>query len=222
MKSRIRPAALLASMLMISTLSLTGCAMFGRGEPRMTATLQSVQDDFNQAELEAEETQDALIELEYSDIADLKQAFEAFSESADNLLWTGEHLIIHADEMHFQGDSYLVESEVSATACVYPRLRRPEDKTVADLGPYFDAIADQSWDVKRAWRAYQFDISQIEYSLSANLTPVKVQAITTIFQKAKVDGVSLKESLEQALANIEAAKAAKAAKAQTPAGPVRQ
>lgn len=210
MKPRI-PAALPASLLLVTMVLMTGCAGFGKGEPvRMTATLQSVEDDLKMAEQETEATADALNELVVSDVADLEQAYGSFSDLVRGMQSTGERLMVHADEMRFQGAGYLVESEKSATACVYPRLRRPEDKTVADLGHYFDAIAQEGWDLKRAWRAYEFDISQIDDSISKKLTPKSVEAMTPFIRKAKVDHDSLKEALDQALAAIARAKAAKA------------
>jgi hypothetical protein len=210
MKSRIRPAALLALMLLATALSLAGCASFGKGQSsKIVATLQSVKDDYNQAELQAEITEGALNELNVSADVDLKQAYDTFSESVDRMQAAGKPLIIHADAMYFRGESYFVESVKSGTACVYPRQIEPGDKQAAELGAYFNAISEEGWEVKRAFRAYQFDISQIQDYLSRNLTPKGIETITPIIDKAKVDGDSLKESLEQALAAVERAKTAK-------------
>ncbi|HBG05674.1 MAG: hypothetical protein A2075_18860 [Geobacteraceae bacterium GWC2_58_44] len=204
-------------MLLAATLLLNGCAIFGKGgpfrggePPRLVATLQSVQEDYEEAALETAGIEEALSELDVSDVLDLEQAYQAFSESAERIQETGKRLIVHADEMHFSGASYLVESGKSPTACVYPRLREPEDSIAAEYGAYFNAIADKSWQVKRALRAYQFDVSQIRNYLSTNLTLGGVEAMAPVIRKAQVDGDSLEESLRQALAAIELAKVAKA------------
>ena len=205
-------AALIASMLIAAVVSLTGCASTkARMEQSKvaTATLQSVQDDYEDAALLVEETEHALRELELAPDMDLGQAYLMFTESVDNMRLAGEDLIVHADAMHLRGASYLVESEQSGTACAYPRSRQPVNQRVAELGVFFSAISEEGWEVKRALRAYQFDLDQIQSSLSGYLTRSDVDVMQPIVEKAKVDSFSLKESLEQALAAIERAKAAK-------------
>jgi len=204
-----RRASLIVTMLFATTVLLSGCTVFrAKDRSGMVATLQSVQDDYKEAGLETEATLEALNELAVSDPVDLDQAYQAFSESVDRIQWTGQRLVVHADRMHFGGASYLVESGRSPTACVYPRPRLPEDTKAAELGDYFDAIADEGWFVKRAFRAFQFDITQIRDHLSNHLNPNGVAAMDQIIGKAQVDAESLKESLQQARAAIERAKSA--------------
>jgi hypothetical protein len=211
MKFCRRTAILLASVVLATVVLLSGCATSSVGKaPNMVATLQSVKDDFNLMKLRTEATEDALIELSVSPDTDLKLAFGAFSNSVDQLQDAGKTMILHADAMHFEGQSYLVESEKSVTACVYPRLRVPGDRRPAELGEYFDAISEKSWEVKRAYRAYQFDVKQIQTELSYRLAPVNIGIISFMFDKAKVDSDSLLESLENALEAMEQAKTAKA------------
>jgi hypothetical protein len=210
MKSNIGRIALLVTLIAATTLLSGGCAMFGTHKPSTaTATLQSVQDDYDLAELLTEDTEDALDELAVSPDVDLEQAYDAFSESAYRLQLAGRPLIRHADAMHYAGASYLVESEKTPDACEYPRAKKLEKKKPADVGAFFDAIAEESWEVKRAYRAYQFDIGAIRDSLSTRLTPAAVEGLDPIIRKAKIDGYSLRESLEQAMAQIELAKANK-------------
>jgi hypothetical protein len=209
-----RAATMLSTLLLATTVSLSGCAMFGKGDSaKMSATLQSVQDDYLQAKLQTEVTEDDLEELETADEVDLKQAYKTFSKSADDMRQAGKGLVNHADSMHFQGAAYLIEAEKTATACVYPRFRRPEDLPVAESGSYFDEIAEEGWEVKRAYRAFQFDLNEIRDYLAANLTPKAVDSLTPIFAKATVDAESLRNSLQQAIAALERAKVAKAQKA---------
>ena len=220
MEARTRSAAhaaLLAVMLFAATASLAGCSVFANRQPAIvTTTLQSVQDDFTWAGLQIEVTQDALEELSSSTDADLKQAYYTFTKVAQDVQETGKRLIIHADEMHFQGPSYLVESEKSTKACVFPSLRKPGDLRTEEMGTYFDAIEEQAWEVKRAYRAFQFDLSQIQSYLSTNLTAKSVDTITPILSKAKVDADSLNYSLARALQAINTAKAAKSEKFDKP------
>ena len=208
MKFRKLRTYLVTSMI-LAAIVLNGCAVVGIGQrqpPRLVATLASVQDDYQQAALETAGTEEAINELVVSEPIDLEQAYQAFAESVDRIQQTGKRLITHADEMHFSGASYLVDSGKAPTACVYPRLRQPEDAKAAEYGEYFNAIADEGWEVKRAFRAFEFDISQLKDTLSMSRKRNMVQGMTPIIRKAQADGESFRESLADALAAIERAK----------------
>lgn len=216
MKLCILRTYLVASMI-LAPIVLNGCAVVGIGQrqpPRLVATLASVQDDYQQAALEAAGTEEAINELVVSEPIDLEQAYQAFAESVERIRQTGKRLITHADEMHFSGASYLVESGKAPTACVYPRLRQPEDAKAAEYGEYFNAIADEGWEVKRAFRAFEFDISQLKDTLSMSHKRNMVQGMTPIIRKAQADGESFRESLADALAAIERAKSVQSQAAQ--------
>jgi hypothetical protein len=215
MKFSIR-AYLVASMVLAAIL-LNGCAVIESVQqppPRLVATLASVQNDYQQAALETAGTEEAINELEVTEPIDLELAYQAFTESADRIRQTGERLITHADEMRFSGASYLVESGKAPTACVYPRLRQPEDAKTAEYGEYFNAIADEGWEVKRAFRAFEFDVSQLQETLSMSRNLNMVEGMTPIIRKAKADGESFRESLAEALAAIERAKSVQSQAAQ--------
>lgn len=211
-----RAAVLLTAMLFAATLTISGCALFGKGgssAATATATLQSAQDDYLQAQMQTEATEQALDELSASPEVDLAQAYRSFAASVDGVQAAGSRLITHADAMHFSGAAYFVESEKSATACVFPPLQRSGNRRPEEIGTYFDAIAEEAWQVKRAYRAFQFDLGLIRDHLARNLTPKSIEVIAPTMLKAKVEGESLKYSLEQALAALERAKTAKARKA---------
>jgi hypothetical protein len=212
MRKELRRAALVVSMLVASSAMLEGCAALGKKEPPPpTATLEAVLDDYDYAQLQAQATQDAVTELSVAPNADLRQAYDEFAETADRMLEAGRRLIAHADAMHFRGPAYFVESEQSATACLYPRRQPPQDRRLAQLGVYFNAVADQGWQVKRAYRDYQFDVTELKYYLSCRLTPDRRQLMAKIFRKAAVDAESLQEALDRALDTLDRAKLAKAA-----------
>ena len=216
MKLCILRTYLVASMILAAIL-LNGCAVMEMAQPqppRLVATLASVQDDYQQATLETAGTEEALNELVVSEPIDLEQAYQVFAESVDRIQQTGKRLITHADEMHFSGASYLVESGKAPTACLYPRLQQPDDAKAAEYGEYFNAISDEGWEVKRAFRAFEFDISQLKDTLSMSRKGNMVQGMTPIIRKAQADGESFRESLADALAAIERAKSVQAQAAQ--------
>jgi hypothetical protein len=174
----------------------------------MVATVQSVQDDLKLAQLQSEATEKALNELAISDVLDLQQAFQEFSTWVASMQDTGNRLVAHADQMHYTGASYLVESGQTPTACAFPRLRLPQDSPQAQLGEYFDAVADETWKVKRAYRAFELDITQINETLGKNLTPRSLDNLRQMVRKTRVDADSFQEALTRAQVVLERAKLA--------------
>jgi len=61
--------------------------------------------------------------------------------------------------------------------------------------------------VKRAWRAFEFDINQLYETLDGALEPTLVNGLDQIRLKAQVDGDSLQEALHKALTALEQAQA---------------
>jgi hypothetical protein len=219
MRTMNRLFRLLTWMLLIISAPLPGCTTLGEttttSSPQ-TATLQGIQDDYYNAELQTQLTEDALDELSVSPTCDLRQAYNTFAENAERMGWSGKTLLRHADRLHYGGRSYIVESGQLPTACPLPGLRQPADQKAEQLGEYFDAIADNGWEVKRAYRELEFDLDQIKKHLCSNLRPVSIEDIDFLFRKAQVDAENLKYALELAQGAIDRAKAAKKLAAQQP------
>lgn len=205
-------------MLIAAAMSLSGCATSDKSASITTATLPTVQGDFDQAELQAEATTDALSELAVSDTKDLPQVYDTFRKSVERMEAAGKRIIDHADGMYFSGPAYFVEAGKTVTSCEFPRLKASQNTQPADLGPYFDQIAQETWKLKRAYRAFESDITSLNHYLSHHTTPRAVDAMTPLFRKAQMDSVHLEGALERALAALERAKSAKMARqeAQSP------
>jgi hypothetical protein len=208
MKSMTRPAALLASVLFAAVTLLAGCASMGTGRNSGTsATLQSVKDDYHQAQLQTAATQEALNELVLAEVSDLEQSFALFSANFESMEQIGKRLVAHADGMYLRGTYYFVESSKSLEACALPRAAKSDELKGIDLGEDFEAISEAGGEIKRAFRAYQFDIEQVHCYLASHLTPTGIDTIDQFLRKAAVDGESLQEALQKALDAMERAKA---------------
>jgi len=209
MKSPTRSLACLVTPLFAAAFLLAGCVSFGTGGTAgagTSATLQSVDDDYHQALLQAAATEEALDGLVIATEPDLKQSFNFFTTNRDKMEQIGTRLVRHADGMFYRGTYYFVESGKSLEACAFPRTGRSDDQQSIDLGADFDAVSEMGGEVKRAFRAFQLDIEQIRDYLAANLTLSGVDSIDKILNKAKVDSDSLQDSLRQALAALQHAK----------------
>lgn len=215
MGSRMTRNLAVAALLLSASALVQGCATVGaQGEPsRMVATVASVENDYRLAKLQLPVTDQSLNDLYVADVKDLEQAYGEFAENVARIERTGDRIVTHADQMHYGGASYLVEAGLTPNACLYPRRRIAEDTKSVEFGEYFYPVADEGWEVKRAYRAYQFDISQIRNILAANLTPGSVYGLSPVIRKAMVDARSLDESLSRVIRAIETARSAQAAAA---------
>ena len=215
MKSRTRFVALLLSALGTAALLLAGCASVGLGRPtNPSATVQEVADDYHQAQLQTAATEEALVGLAISADRDMKQAFDFFSANLDMMEQIGKRLMTHADGMFFRGTFYFVESGKSLEACALPRSGKTDDQRSIDLGEDFNVISEAGGEIKRTYRAFQFDIEQLHDHFANNLTPIGLDVMEQLLAKAKVDSDTLQQTLRHALIALEHAKTRMAQEAQ--------
>jgi hypothetical protein len=200
-------------------ISLSGCATWWSGwREGKSASLQTVQDDLQYAQLKTRETRAALSDLAFADGADLPRAYRAFRDEANTMNGAGTRLVAHANGMHYKGNSYLVEAESAAGQCRYPRLSKSARMPRMELGDAFEPIAEQGEQVQRALRSFAFDIAAIDDYLSRNLSEGGVRDMEIFFRRSEVDGDNLSYALEQALDAVERAETEYGKTAQGQAG----
>lgn len=187
--------------------SLNGCATgWGWGQDNKSASLQTVQDDLEYAQQKTKETTEALHDLVFADGADLPRAYRAFKDEVNTMNEAGARLVRHANGMHYQGNSYLVEAESSAGECRFPRLSKTAGMPRMELGDAFAPLAERGEQVQRAYRSFAFDVAAINKHLSRNLSERGVWDMELFFRRSEVDGESLSYALDQALAAVKRAK----------------
>lgn len=195
-------------LLLAATLSTAGCAVLRTKQSAKTASLQTVQGDLEYAQLQTRETREALSELAISHVKDLRRATRELSDRVGSVTTVGERLVRHADGMHDRGGDYLVEPEISAAECRFPRLSETAGTRPLELGEAFEPIARKGAQVKRAYREFASDLLSIRDTLTKYPTPRVVENLALFLRKAEVDGESLNNALEQALAAVQEAKMA--------------
>ncbi|GFO66621.1 hypothetical protein GMLC_02000 [Geomonas limicola] len=221
MKSSTKGRAILVFLL---TALVAGCAGTGASRntssPYGSATLQGISDDYLWALHQTQATEEALLGITLAAPPDLRQAFRFYLANAELMIQAGDHLLHHADGMFYRGTFYLVESGRSLEACALPRTGRNDEQRVIDLGDDFDRVSEAGGEIKRAYRAFQFDVVQLRDVLDNNLTLAMVDELDPIFEKAQVDSTSLQEALERGLGVLEETQATLARRQALPASPL--
>jgi len=208
MRPIIRTVTLLASLFIATITLLTGCASSAERKARMSSTLLNVEVDYREAQLRTAATEAALNELAVSADLDLRQSFDAYSFSVDRMEEIGKRLLAHADGMHSRGRDYFAAPPQTPGPGAPKQTEKPQEQRSAAPIENFDAIAEAGSEIKRDFRAYQFDIKQIHDTLAGNLSPISIDAIAQFLRKAQVDGDSLQQNLTQALDELQRARSA--------------
>jgi hypothetical protein len=183
--------------------------MFGKGEAsRPTATLQGIQDDYGEAIKRVDATKQALDAVVVAQQADLPQAFGEFKKRADEMQLIGKKVAAHVDELQYQGATYVVSPRKSAAECRLPAARNAQPQEQAQGNSYLDEVCDDAGEIRRAYDAFEFDLSQLSGYLSRHLNQIGVDYIQPMILKTRVDAESLKWTLAEAQTDLEEAKAA--------------
>jgi len=169
--------------------------------------------------LQTQAVEEALAGLVVAPNPDLGQAFDFFTTNATMMEDIGRRLITHADGMFYRGTYYFVETGKSLEACAIPRVGRMDEQRSIDLGKDFDAVSETGGEVKRAYRAFQFDIKTVRDALGYNLTPAGLESVDLVLHKAQVDSDSLQAALDNALRALDRAKSTLAQQQVVPSSP---
>lgn len=215
-----RCVSIACSTLISIALVCGGCASTGAKKAATeSATVQGITDDYRQARQQAEATEEALTGLVIAPNPDLRQAFDFFTANATMMEDIGRRLIAHADGMFYRGTYYFVETDKSLEACAIPRIGKAGQLRSIDLGKDFDAVSETGGEVKRAYRAFQFDIKTVRDALGYNLTSAGLESVDLVLHKAQVDSDSLQTALNNALRALELAKSPLAQQQMVPSSP---
>ena len=215
-----RCVSIACSTLISIALVCGGCASTGAKKAATeSATVQGITDDYRQARLQTQAVEEALAGLVVAPNPDLGQAFDFFTTNATMMEDIGRRLITHADGMFYRGTYYFVETGKSLEACAIPRVGRMDEQRSIDLGKDFDAVSETGGEVKRAYRAFQFDIKTVRDALGYNLTPAGLESVDLVLHKAQVDSDSLQAALDNALRALDRAKSTLAQQQVVPSSP---
>lgn len=169
-------------------------------------TMQTVQNDYQQALAQVDATNASLNALLTAEPAGLKNAFEAYSDNSAKMDDKGKVLMKHSEKMSAQGREYFDEWRKEGNSYTNPDIQKLSEERRARLTEVYDKIAASGAGVKGALTAYLSDINQIQTYLSNDLTPKGVTSITPVAEKTVDDGNSLKSAVQPVLSAIELAK----------------
>lgn len=196
---------LLLSLAMIFTVSACSTTGMQRSE-EVQSTMRSVDNDVKAIVVQLDAIGASLDELTKPGQADLKRAFELFSDNASEIKEMEKDFALHAEKMEVSGKAYFDEWDSDSQKYDNPEIQKRSNERRAELGNTYDKIAQNNVGVKEAFREYVSDINEIERFLSNDLTSDGIDAISVISGKALNNGSHLKNELQNLQAAIEEAR----------------
>jgi hypothetical protein len=171
--------------------------------------MQAVEEDYQQALVQIDETNAALEELVRPQQDDTKDSFNVYTKNVHEMEELGEELTKHTEKMSTQGNAYLAEWENSYTGS---EIRALSEQRRIEVRELYAKIPNASVGVKGALQSYLTDIKEIQMYLANDLTPQAIDAIRPVTRKTVVDGDNLKTAIRPVLSAFERIRAVTGAK----------
>lgn len=208
MKNLIKPVNVFLLFCVAAVFTVAACSTTGmQRSQEVQSTMQTVDNDIKEIIVQLDAINNSLNELTKSGQADMKKAFDLFSDNASEIKEMEQEFAEHAEEMEESGEAYFSEWASDDQNYDNPDIQRRSDERREALSATYDKIAENNEGVKEAFRTYVSDINEIERFLSNDLTSDGMDAISNIANDVVENGAHLKNELQNLQAAIEDARA---------------
>ena len=192
----------LATVFAVSACSTTGMQ---RSE-NVQSSMQTVDNDIKEIVVQIDAIGASLDELTKPGQADMKRAFDLFSDNVSEIKKMEKDFAKHAAEMEKSGEAYFSAWDKDSQQYDNPEIQNRSDERRAALGRTYDQIAQNNVGVNEAFQRYVSDVNEIERFLSNDLTTDGMNAITSTANKVVANGNQLKNELQKLQSAIEDAR----------------
>lgn len=207
MKNLITSGNTFLLFCLVTVFAVTACSTTGmqRSED-VQSTMETVDNDISSIIVQLDAIEASLDELTKPGQADLKKAFDLFSDNASKIKEMEEDFANHADQMEASGEAYFEEWDKDIEQYDNPEIQERSEERRAALAETYDKIAQNNVGVKEAFQTYVSDINEIEEFLSNDLTSEGIDSITSIADEVLYNGSRLKSELQNLQSAIEEAR----------------
>lgn len=207
MKKLIKSGNYLLVLGLASVFAVAACSTTGmqRSED-VQSTMETVDNDIKLIVVQLDAIGASLDELIKPGQADVKRAFDLYSDNVSKIKKMEKDFEKHAEEMETSGKTYFAEWDKDGQRYDNPEIQQQSNERREALGLIYDKIAQNNVGVKEAFRTYVSDVNEIETFLSNDLTSRGVNSISTIANKVVINGRQLKNELNSLQTAIEDAR----------------
>lgn len=205
---RTRVVSSIIIMLLLSvSLLVTGCATTGIDRAEDTVnSIQEVDNEIKIASKQLDATSASLTALTTVGAADLKKAFDTYSDNLSKLDKQGNRVIKRVEEMKSQSSEHFSKWEKEAAAFTNPQIRALSEQRRNELVATYAQVPAAGAGIKENFLAYMTELKEIQQYLSTDLTPKGVVAITPVINNTAQKLSSLQESIKPLVTALEGIK----------------
>lgn len=201
-------ALIFAMLIVITGISLAGCALTGmQRSNEATTTMETMDNDIRLIVVQLDATGASLGELTKPGQSDVKKAFDLFSGNLAEVVKLEKNFAEKADEMEARGTEYFEEWQKEGAQYKNLQIQQLSEQRRLELGEIYGRIAQNSVGAKGALKAYVSKATEIQLYLSNDLTSKGIQSIAPIAEKTVSDGENLNDTLKNIQTAIEEARA---------------
>lgn len=176
--------------------TVAACSTTGmQRSQEVQSSMQTVDNDIKSIIVQLDAINSSLTELTKPGQADMKKAFDLFSENASKIKDMQKDFIAHAAEMEANGQEYFAEWDSDKQNYDNPDIQRKSNERREELRETYDMIAENNVGVKEAFKTYVSDINEIQRFLSNDLTSDGMDSISGTADDVVDNGTHLKNEL---------------------------
>lgn len=192
---------------MATAFAVTACSTTGMQRSQdVQSSMQTVDNDIKSAVVQLDAINSSLSELTKTGQADMKKAFDLYSENASEIKKMEKDFEKHASQMEASGKNYFAEWDKDSEQYDNADIQRQSNERREALRETYDKIAQNNVGVKDAFQTYVSDINEIEEFLSNDLTSQGIDSIEPISDEVVRNGNRLKNELQNLQSAIEQAR----------------
>jgi hypothetical protein len=190
-------------LFMIAACSTTGMQ---RSED-VQSSLEIVDNDIKLILVQIDAIGASLDELTKPGQADVKKAYDLYSNNVSKIEKMEKDFAKHVDQMIASGNTYFDEWDNDKNKYQNPDLQRSSDERREALGLIYDKIGDHNAGLKEAFRMYVSDVTEIESYLSNDLTDKGITSIASLSDRTVQNGNRLNRELRNLQSAVEEVRA---------------
>lgn len=207
MKNLITPHNTFLLFCLTSIFAFTACGTTGmQRSQEVQSTMETVDNDIKSIIVQLDAINSSLAELTKPNQADLKKAFDLFSEETSEIKEMRENFSKHAAQMEASGKAYFEQWDKNSQQYDNPDIQKQSNERREALGETYDKISQNNVGVKDAFKTYVSDVNEIEEFLSNDLTSEGIESIEPIAEEVVDNGSHLKNELRNLQSAIEQAR----------------
>jgi hypothetical protein len=202
------PACAISILILGITITAAACSTTGmqRSED-VQSDMRAVDNDIKLIVVQLDAIGASLDELTKPGQADVKRAFEVYSNNVSKIEKMEKNFSKHADQMTKSGKKYFEAWDKNKNQYDNPDIQRSSDQRRSALGNIYDRIGENNKGVKEAFRIYVSDVTEMESFISNDLTTKGITSVASVSDRTVRNGSHLKNELVNLQSAIEDARA---------------